>query len=583
LNHRAMKKLHTKSKTGEILSLIFSLALLSLSQAQAAPLPGNLLVTTFNYTSPTYIREYSTNAVLAATYLVPNVGEQARDLVVDGLGGIHIYNGTFAPKLSSLNPQNNTWTERTFPGWSSVGNLSYGGIATFENYVFAGDMTTYGAEASGIIRFDLANNTAQRFADGGQFIDLTAGWDGLLYGLLPYISSEGTRVYVYHPSTMEFIRYFDLAVGLRGISVDANGHVFGVDWSGYIHHLNANGQIIKSVFSGTTGLSDIDLTPDGQIAIGSRISNLIMTDRSLNSITTHNLGFYYNIFVAFVQPPPSPRPDNFPPVANAGPDQVLSANSSCQQTVALNGSASTDPDGDALTYVWSGSFGIASGSQANITLGVGTHVLTLTVQDPSGATSSDTVTIRINDVTPPALSVPESFSVNTAPGQAGANVSFTDLLAAADGCGSVQLSSTPASGSFFPVGQTVVTVTATDAAGNQTQASFTITVADAEAPVATYSKVPVGGAGKKIQYGFRVAATDNVTASPQIFIKDSASSYIAGPFQTGDILKFTQHAKKAPGTFPADAPVTATVQLKGNPLVFAIDSVGNTSAAVPIQ
>ena len=41
----------------------------------------------------------------------------------------------------------------------------------------------------------------------------------------------------------------------------------------------------------------------------------------------------------------------------------------------------------------------------------------------------------------------------------------------------------PASGSVFPLGAMPVAVTATDAAGNQSQVTFTVTVRDTTAPV----------------------------------------------------------------------------------------------------
>ena len=53
---------------------------------------------------------------------------------------------------------------------------------------------------------------------------------------------------------------------------------------------------------------------------------------------------------------------NRPPVANAGPDQTVPAGAGCLATVALDGRASSDPDGDALTYTWTGAFGSASGA-----------------------------------------------------------------------------------------------------------------------------------------------------------------------------------------------------------------------------
>ena len=58
------------------------------------------------------------------------------------------------------------------------------------------------------------------------------------------------------------------------------------------------------------------------------------------------------------------------PVANAGPDQVVTADSHCGAGVTLNGSGS-DPEGDPLTFVWSGPFGSASGASVTVSLAAG--------------------------------------------------------------------------------------------------------------------------------------------------------------------------------------------------------------------
>lgn len=95
---------------------------------------------------------------------------------------------------------------------------------------------------------------------------------------------------------------------------------------------------------------------------------------------------------------------NRPPVANAGPDQTVPADgATCQAKVTLDGSASSDPDADPLTYTWTGIFGTATGVSPTVTLPLGIHVITLTVTDSFGASSEDTVTITVADTTPPSV------------------------------------------------------------------------------------------------------------------------------------------------------------------------------------
>lgn len=97
-----------------------------------------------------------------------------------------------------------------------------------------------------------------------------------------------------------------------------------------------------------------------------------------------------------------PRPaTTAPPVADAGPDQTIE----CAATFTLDGSASTDPNGDPLTYTWTGPFGTLTGATVETTLGPGTHAIVLTVDDGHGGRDTDSVQITIQDTTPPTLSV----------------------------------------------------------------------------------------------------------------------------------------------------------------------------------
>ena len=64
----------------------------------------------------------------------------------------------------------------------------------------------------------------------------------------------------------------------------------------------------------------------------------------------------------------------------------------------LDGSGSSDPDGDPLNFKWAGPFGILSGAQVNATVGVGVHELKLTVDDGKGGVATDTVSVTVNGV-----------------------------------------------------------------------------------------------------------------------------------------------------------------------------------------
>jgi hypothetical protein len=87
--------------------------------------------------------------------------------------------------------------------------------------------------------------------------------------------------------------------------------------------------------------------------------------------------------------------DNQPPTANAGIDQTV-PQTGALTSVTLNGSGSSDPDGDALTYTWrEGATVIATGVNPTVQLGPGTHNITLTVTDTSNASSTDTVVITV--------------------------------------------------------------------------------------------------------------------------------------------------------------------------------------------
>ncbi|MGE0460393.1 MAG: Calx-beta domain-containing protein [Vicinamibacterales bacterium] len=111
------------------------------------------------------------------------------------------------------------------------------------------------------------------------------------------------------------------------------------------------------------------------------------------------------------------RTDNSLPLANAGPDQTVQVG----QSVTLDGSGSTDADGDPLTWAWSlvasppGSLAVLQDATAVAPSFVadlpGTYVAQLIVNDGSADSAPDTVTISTTNSAPVAHAGPDQTVV----------------------------------------------------------------------------------------------------------------------------------------------------------------------------
>jgi hypothetical protein len=119
---------------------------------------------------------------------------------------------------------------------------------------------------------------------------------------------------------------------------------------------------------------------------------------------------------------------NQPPIADAGPDQSYECTSPSGADVTLDGSRSSDPDGDALTYLWTWDGVSETGVTPTINLPFGTITVTLEVDDGNGATDTDTVIVEVLDTTPPDIlcNAPATITPIDAP------ISFT--ATATDSC-----------------------------------------------------------------------------------------------------------------------------------------------------
>ncbi len=116
---------------------------------------------------------------------------------------------------------------------------------------------------------------------------------------------------------------------------------------------------------------------------------------------------------------------------------------------------------------------------------VGVTTNTFRATDASGNTSTCSFTVTVVDNQAPAITCPAPITATTPIGSCTAVVTYA--VTASDNCPGVTtaLVSGLASGSSFPIGVTTVTWRATDAAGNISTCSFTVTVADGQLPVIT--------------------------------------------------------------------------------------------------
>jgi hypothetical protein len=161
---------------------------------------------------------------------------------------------------------------------------------------------------------------------------------------------------------------------------------------------------------------------------------------------------------------------------------------------------------------------------------VGTYAVAATTTNPNyAATKSGTLVIA--DTTSPVLTIPANM-IAEATNAAGAVVMFA-ATARDDVDGAITVNLSHASGSVFPLGSTRVNVSAKDAAGNATSASFMITVRDTTAPsfsaltASTTTLWPVDH--KMVAITLAATTSDSVSAVDTRIIDVTSNESLNGP------------------------------------------------------
>jgi hypothetical protein len=178
-----------------------------------------------------------------------------------------------------------------------------------------------------------------------------------------------------------------------------------------------------------------------------------------------------------------------PPEANAGTDITAECTGPTTTAVKLDGSGSSDPEGEPLTYKWSATSITFDDDTAQKPTGnfyMGTTTVQLVVFD-GDYPDTDYVDVTIEDTTPPTISCPVDTTVECATHCGVPKADIASWLAeatASDVC-DPSVTVTNDAPDCFPDGETIVKFKTKDSDGNPDSCTAKVTVVDTTPPVIT--------------------------------------------------------------------------------------------------
>jgi sugar lactone lactonase YvrE len=255
--------------------------------------------------------------------------------------------------------------------------------------------------------------------------------------------------------------------------------------------------------------------------------------------------------------------DTTPPVMTVPPNKSVEA----------TGPLTPVAIGTATAFDLVGPMTVTSNAPASFQ--VGTTAVTWTARDGSGNVSQANQFVTVVDTTPPVLAGLVNRTAEATSAQ-GATVGFTvtaaDLVDA-----SPVVACSPASGSIFPVGTTLVTCTASDVRSNRATGSFTVTVSDTTPPILagllnqTVDSTSAQGAA----VNFSVTATDLADLAPVVSCDKAPGSIFPIGSTTVACTARDTYGNQATGSF------AITVLDKSAPSVVTTSPLNNTDVQIP--
>lgn len=246
----------------------------------------------------------------------------------------------------------------------------------------------------------------------------------------------------------------------------------------------------------TAASSDQGVVADGGIVLGGTGA-----DRTVTISPVPNASGFSDITITVTDPSGATASDTFRLTVNAvndaptivaatGITRQQAAGASVSQVAAVadvdnapntlavtvNGGSSATVNGVTVSGISVDAAGVVTASIA-AGCGASNASFTLRVTDPGSLFAQATLNVTVtNETTPPVIN-PIANVVATLPNNSATSMAVSfPLPTATDNCPGVTVTANPVSGSIFSVGTTTVNVSAVDAVGNSSTASFTVTV-----------------------------------------------------------------------------------------------------------
>ncbi|MGI9102795.1 MAG: HYR domain-containing protein [Terriglobales bacterium] len=210
---------------------------------------------------------------------------------------------------------------------------------------------------------------------------------------------------------------------------------------------------------------------------------------------------------------------------------------------------------------------------------VGNTTVTCSSTDLSRNSASGTFIVTVTDTVPPSITVPlavDAAAVNAS----GATVSY--IATAADIVdGPLVPTCSPASGSIFPLGKTLVTCSATDHAGNSASGQFSVNVTDQTPPaIAGLADLQVEATATLTAVSWPLpAATDNVDGNVVVMCTPASGTQFPLGSTTVHCSATDAAGNQASGTFSITIRDTTPPTISGVPANMTLEATGPSGAA----